>query len=123
MIDQVQSIPESTLEFDTDYLVRSQTTIAKNTTNQPWGCATYQDSYNGIWTHSGISPRTPSIYHENAKMEVHKSVDDRRKWYDTQPEPWSYPPLGELKFTTLGNLESKMQENFLPGLPSGNAIS
>lgn len=109
MINQVQSIPQSTLEFDKSYLVRSQTTIAKATKGQPWGCAPYTDSYNGVWKVSGLSPRTPNIYHENARMEVHKSVDDRRKWYGKN---WSYPDLGKLTFATLGSLESEMQHGF-----------
>ena len=113
MIDQVKSIPESTLQFNKSYLVRSQTTIAKSTTTQTWGCAAYKDSYSGFWTRGGISPRTPTIYYENAKMEVHKSVDNRRKLDKTQSEP----DIGKLKFTTLGSFELKMQKNFQLGFP------
>jgi hypothetical protein len=119
MIEQVQSIPVSTLEFDENYVLNRGRTIAKSNKTKPWGCADYRDSYNSIWELAGISARHPSRYDDKAKMGVHQSVKVRRQWSKPQPEPWLCPNLGELKFTTVrgGGLELRMQDGFPPGPP------
>lgn len=113
MIEQVKSIKGSTLEFDEDYVKTSETTIAKSTETKPWGCADYKDTYNGIWDFAGIAPRTPAIHDKNANMKIHESVVERQQWYGKQPVPWSHPDLGDLKPTTLGDLELDMRKIFM----------
>jgi Uncharacterized alpha/beta hydrolase domain (DUF2235) len=117
MIEQVKSIPRSTLEFDENYVLNRGRTIAQSNKTKPWGCADYKDSYNSIWELAGTTRRHPSRYDDKAKMEVHKSVEVRSTWSKSQPEPWPCPNLGKLKFTTLrdGGLESRMQDGFPPG--------
>jgi hypothetical protein len=97
------------LQLDLDYLMmyrnRGDDPMAK-----PWGCATFEDSYTGIYRISGAIPRRPGEYSQatdgSTQEYVHRSVLMRMNNKDLKYMP---PDVSLLKEDEFGEIESRLR--------------
>jgi len=121
-----QKIHDNTdLVLDNDYIVASLGVFAakiKGVTLDEipagWGCTPWQESYVGFYHLGGRRARKPGRYHrvkegQTTNEGIHHSVAARQENIAYAP-----PPLGELPFVELGNLEKDLRGRIWEGKTS-----
>ena len=101
-----QIIENTDLQLDIDYLSRMRSK-GENPMERSWGCATWEESYKGIFKVSGAIRRTPGKYFsDDATHEyIHKSVIQRINSADIKYAP---PDISGLKEDEFGDIERKL---------------
>jgi Uncharacterized alpha/beta hydrolase domain (DUF2235) len=109
----IQKLADHTpqLEIDISYLKEGRSGWARNPMDQPWGCAKFDDSFNGIYTLSGSRWRTPGQYQKNqpgvTNEFIHRCVDVRMERVKGYTE--STPDIKGMPFEDFGEVEEQLR--------------
>ena len=108
----IQKLADHTdLEYDIRYLLDSRKTFGVNKMDKPWGSEEWPESDTGIWTMSGVKPRTPSKYLTAKEMgdktneSYHYCVKVREEYLEKK---FTHPDLGTLEQDVFGDVEKTL---------------